>query len=487
MKQYDIAIIGAGVVGGMVARELTRLGQSVVLLERTNDVATGASRANSGIVHAGFDAKVGSLKAKLNVAGAEMMPSLCAEMGVPYSPCGSLVVGFGEEDDQAVQELYARGMENGVKGMEVLSGDDARKMEPNLTSEVTSALWAPSAGVVCPYELTIAAVGVAMQNGASLKVNFEVSSLSYEADGWHIFAGNEEVLAKIVINCAGAYSDKVAKMAGDDSFSITPRRGEYVLLDRECDGKVVGRTIFMAPGKMGKGVLVSPTAHGNVIIGPTAENIEDKDDVSTTAKGLATLRKLAGKSVDHIPYQKGITTFCGLRAVGNTGDFIINSPVPYFVNCAAIESPGLSASPALALYVAEMLEKMGVALAPKADFDPTYVPATRFHHLSIEEKNAIIAKDARYGRVICRCETVTEGEIVEAIHKMPPPHDLDGIKRRTRCGMGRCQGGFCTPYVTEIMAREFGVSELALSKSGGASPLLFEEIKTDDHKGGKAE
>lgn len=487
-KQYDIAIIGAGVVGGMVARELTRLGQSVVLLERTDDVATGASRANSGIVHAGFDAKEGSLKAKLNVTGAEMMPALCAEMGVAYSPCGSLVVGFGEEDDQTIKELYARGVRNGVKGMEVISGDKAREMEPNLTSEVTSALWAPSAGVVCPYELTIASVGVAMQNGAELKVNFEVSSLSHKADGWHIYAGEQEVVAHVAINCAGAYSDAIAKMAGDDSFSITPRRGEYVLLDRECDGKVVRHTVFMAPGKMGKGVLVSPTAHGNVIVGPTAENIEDKDDLSTTARGLATLRQLAGKSVEHIPYQKGITTFCGLRSVGSTGDFIINSPVPNFINCAAIESPGLSASPAIATYVAELLGEMGIRLAPKANFNPTYVPASLFHHLPIEEKNKIIEKDARYGRVICRCETVTEGEIVEAIHKLPRPHDLDGIKRRTRCGMGRCQGGFCTPYVTEILARELGVDELSLTKSGGASRLLFEEIKSFGHaEGGKAE
>ena len=477
MMIYDVAIIGAGVVGAMVARELTRQGQSVILLEKASDVATGASRANSGIVHAGFDAKENSLKAKFNVAGANMMASLCREMGVAYVQNGSLVVGFDQEDQQTLEGLLKRGVENGVTGLALLSGDEVRALEPSLSEDVTCALLAPTGGIVCPYELTIAAVGVAMYNGAELKTNFAVSSITEEGGVWHLSNGEETVCATYVVNCAGTHSDDIARMIGDDRITITPRRGEYILLDRACEG-LVSRTIFMAPGKMGKGVLVSPTCHGNIIVGPTAVNMEEKDNTSTTAEGLAEVRRLAQKSVKDIPFGRGITIFCGIRAVGNTGDFIIECPRPRFVHCAGIESPGLSASPSIALYVAQLLQKEGAVLSIRADFDPHYTPAVHFRHLSDEEKNDIIARDPRYGRVICRCETVTEGEIVQTLHQLPIPRDLDALKRRTRCGMGRCQGGFCTPYVTEIMARELGVDELSLTKSGGDSPLLLAATKT---------
>lgn len=473
---FDVAIIGAGVVGAMVSRELTRLGQKVVLLEKANDVAVGASRANSGIVHAGFDAKEGTLKARFNVEGSKMMQEVCREMGVSYDPCGSIVAGFDEDDHATLQELYARGIKNGVEGMALLDGDKAREIEPGLADGVTHALWVPSGAVVCPYELTIAAAGVAINNGAVLKTNFPVKSIDQNKDGFVIHSETESVSARFVVNCAGTHADEVAKMVGDDSFTVTPRRGEYILLDRDCKG-VVRTTVFMTPGKMGKGILVSVTAHGNVILGPTAVNVEDKDDVSTTAEGLSQVRSLAQKSVKNIPFGKGITVFTGLRAVGSTGDFIINCPVPHFINCAGIESPGLSASPAIAKYVAELLEKEGATLREKEDFDGKYLPAVHFRHLSDEEKNAYIARDSRYGRVICRCETVTEGEIVATLHQNPIPRDLDSLKRRTRCGMGRCQGGFCTPYVTEIMARELGVDELSLTRSGGDSYLLSGKTK----------
>ena len=473
---FDVAIIGGGVVGAMVARELTRQGQKVVLLEKSNDVAVGASRANSGIVHAGFDAKEGTFKARFNVEGSKMMEAVCKELGVSYNPCGSIVAGFDEEDRATLQELYTRGVKNGVERMELLDGDKAREIEPGLSDSVTCALWVPTGAVVCPYELTIAAMGVAMNNGAELCTNFEVKTIEKTSRGFLVSDGEQSVSARFVVNCAGTHADQVAKMVGDDSFTITPRRGEYILLDRDCKG-VVKTTVFMTPGKMGKGILVSVTAHGNVILGPTAENVVDRDDVSTTAEGLGAVRTLAQKSVRNIPFGKGITVFSGLRAVGSTGDFILNCPTPGFINCAGIESPGLSASPAIAKYVAELLEKEGAKLSPKADFDGKYLPAVHFRHLSDEEKNAYIARDSRYGRVICRCETVTEGEIVATIHQNPKPRDLDSLKRRTRCGMGRCQGGFCTPYVTEIMARELGVDELSLTRSGGASHLLTGKTK----------
>lgn len=476
-QQFDTIVIGAGVVGALVTRELTRLGQRVALVERTDDVATGASRANSGIVHAGYDAHPGTLKAKLNVKGSAMMEGLCAEMDVSFFRCGSLVVGFDENDEQTIRALIERGQTNGVPDLAFLTGDDARKKEPSLTDEVTCALWAPTGAVVCPYELTVAAAGVAIRNGATLFCNFAVTSLARTEGGWEVAAEDGRTLcAAYVVNCAGTHSDEVARMAGDDRFSVHARRGEYLLLDRECAG-LVRATVFMAPSKMGKGVLVSPTAHGNIIIGPTATDTDDRDDTATTAEGLDAVRRLSQKSVRGIPFGRGITCFAGLRAVGSTGDFIIDSPLPGFVNCAGIESPGLSASPAIAEYVADLLAQQGAALAPRPDFDPAYTSPVSFRYLPSDKKNEIIARDPRYGRVICRCETVTEGEIVAAIHTEPKPQDLDAVKRRTRCGMGRCQGGFCTPYVSEILARELGIPETSVTKSGGTSPLLVGKTK----------
>ena len=478
MEIFDVIIIGAGVTGAMTARELTRLGMNCAILERNDDVATGASRANSGIVHAGFDAKEGSLKARLNVRGSEMMEDLCREMNVSYYRCGSIVVGFDDADRETLSALLARGKANGVKGLEIISGDEARKKEPALQDTVTSALLAPTGAIVCPYELTIAAAGVAMNNGCKLFTNTAVKALSYKDGVWT--AASEDgraFFARYIINAAGTHADEIARLAGDDSFSIRPRRGEYYLLDRETAG-LVRSTVFMTPSKMGKGVLVSPTAHGNIIIGPTATDVDDRDDVSTTAEGLAKVKELAVKSVKNIPFGKSITSFCGLRAVPSTGDFIINSPVKGFINCAGIESPGLSSAPAIAEYIADILrDKYGEKLSPRADFDGSYLSAVAFKSLSVNEKNGIIKKDPAYGRVVCRCETVTEGEIVAAIRQNPPARDVDAVKRRTRCGMGRCQGGFCTPNVTAILARELGVDELEITRSGGDSRLFAGKTK----------
>ena len=472
---YDVCIIGAGVVGAMTARELVKRGLSVLVLEKEYDVATGASRANSGIVHAGFDCKVGSLKAKLNVKGSLLMEDLCREMGVSYDRCGSVVVGFGAEDDQTVRELYDRGIQNGVSGLSVKNGDEARELEPSLSSEVTSALFVDSGAIVCPYELTIAALGVAINNGVTLKTGAGVSALSKKGGVWQIESEAGAFESTYIVNCAGVYSDEIANMAGENRYTVHARRGEYFLLDK-ASGLPLKRTVFMAPSKMGKGVLVSPTAHGNIIVGPTAEDIDEKGSVRTTEEGLAQVKALSQKSVPSTPLRKAITNFCGLRAVGNTGDFIIEEKEGA-VHCIGIESPGLSASPAIAEYVASLLEKAGATLSEKADFCGTYRPAVAFRALSDEQKNEIIKKDSRYGRIVCRCESVTEGEIVETLHMEPKPKTLDALKRRTRCGMGRCQGGFCTPVVTEIMARELGVSELAITKSGGASHLLLERTK----------
>lgn len=465
---FDCVVIGAGVVGGLVARELTKYELSVCMVEKAADVAMGATRANSAIVHAGFDAKEGTLKAKLNVRGSEMMEDICAQLGVKYKRNGSLVVGFNEDDASTLRSLIERGKTNGVKGLSFLEGDEVFSLEPNIGKDVTCALRAQTGAIVCPYELCMAAVGNAMDNGAELRLNFDVKKIDESNGVYTVSSGNDSVEARVVINCAGVYADEVAKMIGDDSFSIRPRRGEYMLLDKEC-GSLVGHTVFRCPSKMGKGVLVTPTVDGNLLLGPTAEDIDDKTDTSTTSEGLARVALLAQNQVSGINLGKVITSFTGLRATGSTGDFIIDSKRRGFINCAGIESPGLTSAPAIAEYVVGMLKESGIELKEKSDFNGVRRPMHYFRELSIDKKNEIIKNNPEYAHVICRCETVTAGEIIEAIRTNPRPTDIDGIKRRTRASMGRCQGGFCTPYMVEILAREMGVSVTDITKFGGES------------------
>ena len=342
------------------------------------------------------------------------------------------------------------------------------EIEPNVSQNATCALWAPTGAIVCPYELTVAAVGNAMDNGADLKLDFEVTDICDAGDYFEVVSAAETVQAKYVINAAGLHSDAIAKMVGDDSFTVHPRRGEYVLLDKECGG-LVKNTIFRTPSKMGKGILVSPTVDGNLLTGPTSVDIEDKTDKSTTPEGLARVIREAGENVDGVMFNKTITSFCGLRAVGSTGDFIINMPRTRFVNVAGIESPGLSSAPAIGEYVVDLLKNAGMTLNKNESFVPTREAMHAFREASIEEKNAIIKKDPAYGRIICRCETVTEGEILRAIRENPKPRDLDGVKRRTRAQMGRCQGGFCSPYIVEMLAKEMGIAYEDVTKFGGGS------------------
>ncbi len=473
---YDIAVIGAGVVGGMIARTLSAYDLKICILEKNHDVAMGASCANSAIVHAGFDAKEGSLKAKLNVRGSEMMEQACRELGVKYQNNGSLVIGFTEEDAETVKALYVRGVANGVRNLKVLDSEELHKLEPNVSKNAICALWAPTGGIVCPYELTIASIGNAMDNGADLALDFAVSEIRDAGDHFEIVSPAGTVEAKYVINAAGLFSDEIAKMVGDDSFTVHPRRGEYVLLDKEC-GSLVKHTIFRTPSKMGKGILVSPTVDGNLLTGPTSVDMEDKTNKATTAEGLALVMREAGENVDGIFFGKTITSFCGLRAVGSTGDFIINMPRDRFVNVAGIESPGLSSAPAIGEYVVELLKNAGMTLNANASFDPIREPAHAFREASIEEKNAIIKQDPAYGRIVCRCETVTEGEILHAIRTNPKPRDLDGVKRRTRAQMGRCQGGFCSPYIVEMLAKEMNVPYESITKFGGESLINVGKTK----------
>lgn len=475
----DVAVIGAGVVGALIARELSRYQLDVCMLEKADDVAMGTSKANSAIVHAGFDCQPGSVMAKMNVRGNAMMDQLTRELSVPFKRNGSMVLAFGEEDAGTLQILLDRGIQNGVPGVEIVSGDRARELEPNISGNVTAALVAPSGGIVCPYELTIAAAGNAMDNGVRLYTGFEVVSADFADGDWTLVsAAGDQVEARYVINAAGLFSDRVAALLGDTEYHLFPRRGEYLLLDRD-QGQMVSHTIFQCPSAMGKGILVTPTVDGNLLLGPTSENREDREDTATTAEGLATVARLAAKSVPSVNLRAVITSFTGLRSCSPGHDFVIESSKnrPQLVEITGIESPGLSSAPAIAEYAVGLLKEMGLPLHEKADFNPIRRPIPRFREMDIQQRRALIQEDARFGQIICRCETVTEGEIVRALHQNPPAHDLDGVKRRTRTGMGRCNGGFCTPQAVEIIARELGIPVEQVTKCGGDSQLLVGKTK----------
>lgn len=474
---FDVVIIGAGVVGGMIARELSRYELDICIVEKETDVAMGATKANSAIVHAGFDAEPGTLKAELNVKGSLMMERVASELGVSYRRNGSLVVGFDDGDRYTLEALLERGRANGVEGMYIAEREELLELEPNIGDGVVCALVAPSGAIVCPYGLCIAAVGNAMDNGAQLRLGCEVCSVE-SGDGYYrlICKNGEHIDARYVVNCAGVYSDAVARMFGDYSFAITPRRGEYVLLDRE-EGSRVSHTVFRCPSRMGKGILVTPTVDGNLLLGPTAEDIEDKADTDTTRKGTEFVYTQVMRQVKGISRGMTITGFAGIRAVGPTGDFIINMPRERFANVAGIESPGLSASPAIAEYVADMLFSSGLYAERKADIVATRRSPRWFSELSDEDKARVIAEHPEYAHIVCRCEVVSEGEILDAIRTLPRPCDVDGVKRRTRATMGRCQGGFCSPHIVRLLARELGVDVSEVTKKGEGSYISVGRTK----------
>lgn len=474
---YDIAIIGGGVIGSLIARELSRYAARTVVIEKEIDVALGATGANSGIVHAGFDAKPGTLKARFNVEGNKMMEAVCRELGVSFKQNGSLVIGFCcDEDKRVIGELYERGVQNGVEGLEVIDGERLRELEPNVSKDAAFALYAPTGGIVCPYGLNIAALGNAMDNGCELERCFEVKSIERKDGVYTISNGERVIQAKYIVNAAGIFSDKIATMVGDNSFKIIPRKGEYMLCDKESGG-IVLHTIFRTPSKMGKGILVSPTVDGNLLLGPTATDIDDKNDKATTPEGLAFIAKECLEDVPNVPTRTVITSFAGLRSVGDKGDFIINSPVENFINCAGIESPGLTSAPAIAVYVAEMLGDMGLELVKKADFNPYRTSMHEFRDMTLKQKNERIKKEPAYGKIVCRCETISEGEILRAVRENPKAMTVDGVKRRTRATMGRCGGGFCTPTIIDIIAHENGMKYEDVTKFGGGSVFNFGKVK----------
>ncbi|MBE6969053.1 MAG: NAD(P)/FAD-dependent oxidoreductase [Ruminococcaceae bacterium] len=477
--RYDVVIIGAGVCGCAAAMALSRYELNIAVLEKGEDLCTGASKANSAIVHAGFDARPGTKKAAFNAAGSRMMPALCEELHVPYRRCGSLVLGFGEHDRAALEDLKQRGERNGVEELRLVEREELHAMEPNLAKDAGPALYAPSGGIVCPFELTAAMAENAAINGAAFYFDSAVNRIERIQNGWRILCGDRFLETACIVNAAGLGAAEIHNMVSDDKCRIVPRRGEYTLLDKKC-GALVSRTVFQLPTAMGKGVLVTPTVHGNILVGPTAEDIGDPADTATTAEGLAKLRSAAVRSVPDLPLKSSITAFSGLRAhLDGEDDFILGFAAPGFLDLLGIESPGLSASPAIGQWAAEQCAAH-LGAATRKDYKPGRPTPIRIHELSFEERAALIEKDGAYGQIVCRCEGVTEGEIRDAIRRTPGAKSLDGVKRRTRAGMGRCQGGFCAARVMEILADELGTDPLSLTKSGGESLLLRGTLREED-------
>ena len=476
--KFDVAIIGAGVIGGMISRELSKYKLSVCLLEKENDIACGASKANSGIVHGGYDPEPETLKAKLNTIGVEKLYKAAKELNVPIKNNGSLVVAFGEKQDLSVKELFDRGLKNNIKGLEILSGDEARKIEPELSSEVTSALLVKNAGIICPYEMTVASIGNAMDNGVSLIRNFKVSAINKTDNTITVTAENgEKVECGYLLNCAGGYSDKIANLVGDTYFEIIPRAGEYLLLDK-TEGTRVSHTIFQVPSEEGKGILVSPTVDGNLLTGPTAHVVKAPDSKETTNEGMNSVIKLAAKSVPSVGFRQVITSFTGVRSSEKNGDFIIEESenLKGMIHVAAIDSPGLTCAAAIAEYATDLLKSIGLSAEMKTNWNGNRENPHAFREMNDDEKNEYIKTHPEYGHIVCRCETVSEGEIRDAIRRNPPAFDVDGVKRRTRSGMGRCQGGFCMPYVMRLISEEHGIPITEVTKKGGNSKLVIGKI-----------
>ncbi len=484
----DLLIIGGGVVGCALARELSRYDVSVLVIDRAWDVAEGASKANSGIVHAGYDALPGTLKAKYNVEGAGMYPELCRELGVPFAACGALVIGFSAEDRETLEELLNRGIQNGVSGLKLLSGAEALALEPSLNPAVSCALLVPTSGIVSPYELTYALADDAALNGVSFRFGMEAIQIAPLPGGGFrvVCSSGEEITCRGLVNCAGASSALLHNQLSARPLEIIHRRGQYYLLDRPAE-LPFNRTIFQCPSKMGKGVLVSPTVHGNVLLGPSAEDIDDPLDTATTQPGLDFVMEKVRLTWPKASVRSNITNFSGVRAHEPGGDFVIG-PVdgcPGAWEAVGIESPGLSSAPAIARDLSASIARE-MKLARKETVLPCPPQPVPFRERTPEEQAAALAENPLYGNIVCRCEVVTEAEIVAAAHRPVPARSIDAVKRRTRAGMGRCQGGFCSPRVAAILSRETGLPLTEITKNGGSSYLLTGTLTADADRREKA-
>lgn len=473
---YDVLIIGSGVVGSAIARELSKFDLKICVIEKEADVCCGTSKANSGIVHAGYDAPVGSLMAKLNVEGAQLIRELSETLDFPYKEIGSLLICKEKSQYSQLLELYNKGIANGVEKLKIIKDKKTlMQMEPNLSDDVYAALYAPRAGIVCPFGLNIALAENACDNGVEFIFNTEVLDIVKDRNTWKLITSKGDFSSRNVVNAAGVFADKIHNMVSTNYESITPRKGEYYILDKSA-GRHVNHVIFSLPTKFGKGVLVTPTVHGNLLLGPTAYDINNKTGTNTTEQGLEEVRKKAVLNVKNIPFDQVITSFAGLRAHGDKGDFVIENSKDNegFIDCMGIESPGLTSSLAIGKYVSQLLYRIdNGTFRLKDNFISERQGVTNISQLSVNEYDNLIKKNPQYGNIVCRCESVSEGVIVESLHRSIPVTTVDGVKRRTTTGMGRCQSGFCTPKVIEIIARENRVPHNKITKNGIGSELII--------------
>lgn len=477
---YDIFIIGSGVSGGFIALELSKYNLKIAIAESSLEPANGSSKANSGIVHSGYDPVPGTLKAKLNLRGSMLMPEVAKKLNVDFNVCGANVLAFGEEDDAKVQALYERGIINGVEKLKIITGAELRNTEPNVSENVTSALNSKTAGIISPYKLAIASVELACMNGCEFLRGNKVTALEDKGEYITVTTSKGKYDAKYVVNAAGVNAQTIAQMLGDNSFEIIARKGEYIILDKSESG-IVHSVIFQTPSDMGKGILVSPTIDGNVLLGPTSHDTYDKDDKSTTSIGIDEVVRGAKRSVPSVNERKLITMFAGIRAVPTTRDFIIGQSTanPRLFNAAGIESPGLTSSPAIGEYLVEQMKNSGVELPLKQNFFVSRPKEKHVVNMSSEDASLLIKEDSSYGKIVCRCEQVTEGEIKDAIHRPAGAVTVDGVKMRIRAGMGRCHGGFCTSRVIEILAKELNVDENVIKKQNEGSQMLYRSLRKD--------
>lgn len=475
---YDVVIVGAGIIGTFIARDLSKYHLKVLVVDKENDISNATTKANSGIIHAGYDARPASLKARFNLEGNAMLDKICEELDVAFKRIGSLVVAFNGDEIKKLEEIYNNGIKNGVPGMRIIHRRELKKMEPNITDEAIAALYSPTAAIVGPWELAIGLMENAMDNGVELSLNTEVLDIKRKERAYKLITNKRDIDTRYIINAAGVYADKIHNMVSSPKFKIIPRRGQYFLLDKSA-GDLVNTIVFQCPTREGKGVIVLPTVHGNLLVGPNAEEIHHKDNVETTDKSLNYVRESSQKAIKNIPFGEVIRTFSGIRATPENRDFIIEeaSDAKGFIDVAGIESPGLSAAAAIGKYVEELLKDIDGAFQLKKHYNPRRKAIIHFMELSDEEKKEILKKDPKYGRIICRCENISEGEIVDSIHRNAGGRSVDAIKRRVRPGSGRCQGGFCQPKVMEILAKELDIDIREVLKDRLGTNIVLYKIK----------
>ena len=484
-RKADVVVIGGGVVGTAAVRELSRFNLDIILLEKEADLGCGTSKANSGIIHAGYNASSNTLKGRMNIKSNPQFDKICDDLDVLFERIGSLVVGFDESDLKHLKKIKANGEKQGINDLEIIDKKILQEKEKHINPEAKYGLFAPTAGIISPYELAIAYGDNAVLNGAEVMLNTKVTELITEKDKLKAVKTNKGVIeTELVINAAGVFADKIAQM-GRDSMKIKPRKGEYHLFDKEY-GFLADHVLFPIPTEKSKGILVTPTVHGNLLIGPNSYYIDEKDDVSTTKAGMKEVMQGARKLIPDLPETGVITSFSGLRAAAQDEDFIIgfSDTTTGLIHTAGIQSPGLSSTPAIAAKIVDLVKEYAAKnqnfeLSLKKEFqekNPEY-PHYDDYKDKINEWENYIEEDDDYGKVICRCETVTKGEIIDAIHRPVPAQTLDAIKRRTRAGSGRCQAGFCGPRVVEILAEELGISPLEVTKKGGNSEVLTARAK----------